>query len=141
MITKTFGRCYGRSLTTGDMKCLLSQIPVYAPLSEEEVCPCAEGQACSDIILSDVNMLIKDGLRFIEEQIEKGCRCNRIALMSGAFSDESVSKANSLGIKTFEKPFKISEMISWLDQIEKDVEPKRKLSDWFLNRIPQNTQN
>ena len=83
-------------------------------------------------------MPFKDGFAFIEEQINKGCRCNHIALMSGAFAKEHFAKANSLGITIFKKPFRLSEIKHWLDQIEKDIAPKRKLSDWFLKRIPQN---
>ena len=115
--------------------------PALCPLSEEEVCPCVDGQACSDIILSDVNMPIKNGLDFLEEQIKKGCRCKHIALMSGAFRDDSVSKAKSLGIKIFKKPFKIAEINNWLDQIEKDIDSERKLSDWFFKGMPENSED
>ena len=92
---------------------------------------------CADVILSDVNMPIKKGIDFLEEQIKKGCRCKHFALMSGEFSEEDVSKAKSLGIKIFKKPFKLAQIINWLDQIEKDTDQKRKLADWFLKRIPQ----
>jgi hypothetical protein len=60
--------------------------------------------------------------------------------MSGDFTDGDVSKAKSLGIKIFKKPFKLKEVINWLDQIENDIDPKRKLSDWFLERMPQNSE-
>ena len=115
--------------------------PALCPISEEKVCPCGDKQTCSDIILSDVNMPIKNGLDFLEEQIKKGCRCKHIALMSGAFTDESVSKAKALGIKIFNKPFKITEIINWLDQIERDIEPDRKLSDWFFKGMPENLED
>ena len=111
--------------------------PALCPLSEKEVCPCSSEETCADVILSDVNMPIKKGIDFLEEQIKKGCRCKHFALMSGEFSEEDVSKAKSLGIKIFEKPFKLAQIINWLDQIEKDTDQKRKLSDWFLKRIPQ----
>ena len=111
--------------------------PGTCPLSEEEICPCPIEQTCADMILSDVNMPIKNGLNFLEEQIQKGCRCKHFALMSGDFTDGDVSKAKSLGIKIFKKPFKLKEVINWLDQIENDIDPKRKLSDWFLERMPQ----
>ncbi|MCG2774471.1 MAG: response regulator [Desulfobacterales bacterium] len=111
--------------------------PGTCPLSEEEICPCPIEQTCTDVILSDVNMPIKNGLNFLEEQIQKGCRCKHFALMSGDFTDGDVSKAKSLGIKIFKKPFKLKEVINWLDQIENDIDPKRKLSDWFLERMPQ----
>lgn len=31
------------------------------------------------------------------------------------------------------------EVFSWLDQIEGDIDPKRKLADWFLKRMPENS--
>ena len=111
--------------------------PALCPLSELEVCPCSSEEACADVILSDLNMPIKKGTNFLEEQIKKGCRSKHYALMSGDFTDGDVSKAKSLGIKLFKKPFKLKEVINWLDQIENDIDPKRKLSDWYLERMPQ----
>lgn len=106
--------------------------PALCPLSKEKVCPCPRDQACSDIILSDLNMPYKDGMNFLEEQIKKGCKCKHIALMSGDFNDNTVLKTNLLGIKTFKKPFDLPELTNWLDQVENDIDPKRKLSDWFI---------
>ena len=106
--------------------------PETCPLSQEEQCPCPLQEACTDVILSDVNMPIKNGIDFLQEQIKKGCKCKHFALMSGTFTDEDLYKAKSLGIKIFKKPFKLEQVMDWLDQIEKDIDPKRKLSDWFL---------
>jgi DNA-binding NtrC family response regulator len=114
--------------------------PGLCPLSEAHKCLCLKDQACSDVIISDVEMPFKSGFDFIEEQIRKGCRCNHIALMSGTFTKEHFDKAKSLGIKIFKKPFRLSEMKNWLDQIEKDISPKRKLSNWFLSNIPQDKE-
>jgi len=111
--------------------------PGTCPLTEEELCPCSVEETCADLILSDMNMPIKNGLEFLEEQIKKGCRCKYFALMSGTFTDEEFSKAKSLGIKIFKKPFALTEIINWLNQIEKDIVPKRKLSNWFLKRMPE----
>ena len=82
-------------------------------------------------------MPIKTGIDFLEEQIKKGCKCKHLALMSGNFSDEDISRAKSLGANIFKKPFKLKEITNWLDQIEKDIDPKRQLSDWFLNKMPE----
>ena len=111
--------------------------PTICPLSEEELCPCPTEQACTDVILSDMNMPIKNGLDFLEDQIKKGCKCKHFALMSGAFKDDDLPKAKSLGIKIFKKPLKLKEVMNWLDTIENDIDPKRKLSDWFLERTPK----
>ena len=108
--------------------------PALCPLSEIEVCPCSSEETCADVILSDLNMPIKKGTNFLEEQIKKGCRCKHFGLMSGEFSSEDVSKAKSLGIKLFKKPFKLKEVINWLDQIEKSASPKRKLSACFFRK-------
>lgn len=89
-------------------------------------------QTCADVILSDLNMPIQNGLVFLEEQINKGCRCQNFALMSGGISPEDMAKAEALGIKVFIKPFKLAEIIGWLEQIEKEIDPKRNLSHWFL---------
>ena len=109
--------------------------PAICPLSEENQCPCPKEQACSDIIISDLQMPFKNGLVFIEEQINKGCRCKNIALMSGAIRDEHFTKAKSLGITIFKKPFRLADIINWVDQIEKNIPPERRLADWFLERI------
>jgi DNA-binding NtrC family response regulator len=114
--------------------------PVSCPLSEEKICPCPEEQSCSDLIISDIQMPFMNGLDFIATQIEKGCRCSHIALMSGNFTAAYVAKAKSLGLTTFAKPFTFTDIKKWLDQIEKDIDPNRKLADWYLNRI-QNTQD
>ena len=115
--------------------------PGLCPLSEKNYCPCPKAQACADVIISDVEMPFKNGLDFIEEQINKGCRCKNIALMSGAFTNEHSAKAKSLGITIFKKPFQLAVLNNWLDRIEKDIDPERKLADWFLEEIQNEKTN
>ena len=107
--------------------------PAICPLAEADCCPCPPDQSCTDIIISDVDMPILNGLDFIEQQIGKGCRCKYIALMSGAFTDEQIAKATALGITLFRKPFRITDIINWLDRIEKEIDPRRELTDWYLS--------
>ena len=105
--------------------------PGLCQLSEVNHCPCPEGQACSDVIISDVEMPFKNGMDFIEEQINKGCRCKNIALMSGAFKNKHIAKAKSLGLTLFKKPFRLADINNWLDQIEKNIDPERNLAVWL----------
>ena len=114
--------------------------PGICPLSEEEICRCSSNETCADIILSDLNMPFEKGIDFLEGQIKKGCKCKHFALMSGGFSSEDISRAKSLGVNIFRKPFKLKEITNWLDHIEKDIDPKRKLSDWFLDKMPENKE-
>ncbi len=112
--------------------------PASCPMSEEKVCRCETEKACADIILSDVNMPVKNGIEFVEEQIRKGCRCGHIALMSGDFTEDNISRAKGMGVKLFKKPFRVEEIYDWLDRIESGIDPERKLSDWFVERISKN---
>ena len=49
--------------------------PGVCPISHEKICPCPIGEACSDFILSDLNMPVQQGIDFLEGQIRKGCQC------------------------------------------------------------------
>jgi CheY-like chemotaxis protein len=111
--------------------------PATCPLSQEDFCPCPAAQACSDVILTDLNMPVQSGLLFLEEQIKKGCKCEHFALMSGALTPQDIARAESLGIKVFLKPFKLAEIAAWLDQIEKEIDPERNLANWFVHRMPR----
>jgi len=106
--------------------------PGSCPLNHVDNCPCPEGGSCSDVILSDLEMPNVNGLDFIEEQVAKGCRCNNIALMSGNITDAQINRARSLKLQIFKKPFKIKDMMRWLENVEKDIAPQRKLTDWYL---------
>lgn len=109
--------------------------PGVCPLSNEQICACPEGQACSDIIISDLQMPFKNGLDFVAEQIKKGCRCKNIALMSGTFTQTQLDKAENLGIKVFRKPFRFGDVKKWVDRIENELDPGRKLADWYSPAI------
>lgn len=108
--------------------------PATCPLSGEKHCPCPGWETCADIIISDLNMPVKTGIDFLEEQINKGCKCRVFALMSGDLTTADLAWAASLGITVFKKPFTPSEINTWLDQLEKGFDPQRKLADWFLEK-------
>jgi len=108
--------------------------PATCPLCEEKNCPCPIDYACADLIISDLNMPAIKGLDFLEEQINKGCRCTHMALMSGVIKMEEIEKANKLGIQIFNKPFKISEIKQWAEKATQKIPKNRKLSDWFIGK-------
>ena len=105
--------------------------PGLCPLYLLHECQCSDGQACTDIIISDMNMPDVKGLDFVEAQMEKGCKCRNIALMSGDWSESDLLRAKSIGCRVFFKPFLIEPVDQWLDEVEKTTDPERKLADWF----------
>jgi DNA-binding response OmpR family regulator len=104
--------------------------PMACSLASHESCKCPEGQTCADIILADINMPYMKGIDFIERQLAKGCACRHLALMSGDFTREDVLKARELDLKFFHKPFEIKEVFQWLDSIEPQINPHRRLTDY-----------
>lgn len=109
--------------------------PGLCPLYNEGSCRCTDGEACGDIIISDVSMPHVSGLDFVERQKETGCKLKNVALMSGAWSGSDVEKAKSLGCKVFQKPFSLAEIEEWLDECEKEIDPGRILTDWFREKL------
>jgi len=71
--------------------------PDLCPLHLALECPCPLGTSCSDIIISDVNMLGNNGIDFIEKLIKKGCKQRHFALMSGDFTNGDRDRAARLG--------------------------------------------
>ena len=105
--------------------------PLICPLQLIPDCRCSENETCADAILSDLDMPGMNGLEFFENQKEKNCKCPNVALMSGNWTQQKLSKARELGCKTFIKPFSADEIFNWLEKIEKNVNSSRKLFDWF----------
>ena len=108
--------------------------PGVCPISHEKICPCPTGESCSDFILSDLNMPVQQGIDFLEGQIRKGCKCKNMTLMSGDFTENDVLRAKSIGLMLLRKPFGITEILEWIESIEKTINPDRKLSDWFFEK-------
>ncbi|NIO04767.1 MAG: hypothetical protein GTN74_09180 [Proteobacteria bacterium] len=105
--------------------------PLACPAYLDRECPCLEDYACGDIFITDNGMPKMTGLEFIENQLRHGCKAieKNKAVMSGAWTDSEREQGQRLRCRTFEKPFKTNELLSWLDECEKRVDPHRKLSD------------
>jgi len=104
--------------------------PDLCPLHLALECPCPLGTSCSDIIISDVNMLGNNRIDFIEKLIEKGCKQRHFALMSGAFTDSDRERASRLGCAVFEKPVDMEALTAWIESVEKSIPAERVLFDW-----------
>jgi len=104
--------------------------PGLCPLHVMDRCPCAAGVACTDIILSDLNMPQVQGLDFVEALVAKRCAAPHIALMSAAWSVADEARAAHLGCQLFRKPFAIAEIDAWLTKVEALTSPDRGLLPW-----------
>ena len=107
------------------------QNPSLCPLNEKQFCDCPLEQACSDMILSDINMPQVTGIEFIKDMRQKGCRVKNIAIMSGDWTTDAIEEAGNFGVKIFEKPFDLEALIDWLNKCIEGIKENRKLSDWI----------
>ena len=107
--------------------------PKSCALAELQSCACPIHQACADIIISDLNMPFMKGLDFLEQQIKKGCKCKYFALMSADLTNADSERAKMLGIKLFNKPFRINEIEEWIKIVEAEISPDRALNEWYFD--------
>ena len=69
-------------------------------MQEEKNCQCSEKQTCFDIILSDLDMPILNGLDFLESQKKKKCKCESVAIMSGNITEDARLRAEKIDIES-----------------------------------------
>ena len=89
---------------------------------------------CSDIIISDLYMPSTEGLKLIKDRIDMGCKVKFRALMSTTWSYAAWQYARKLGCQLFRKPFDLIEMLEWLDDCAKKIDPARMLFNWNRNK-------
>ncbi len=105
--------------------------PSICPLQLTPKCRCNNNERCTDIIISDLNMPVMNGLEYIRNQKIKGCKCKSVALVSSELNTEIMKIARELSCKVFAKPYAVSEIFNWLDDVESSMDTEVKLSDWY----------
>lgn len=106
--------------------------PMICPLQLEPECRCIENQTCTDIIITDLDMPGMSGLNFIQNQKNKNCKCEHIALMSGLWTEEKLNHADELRCKIFTKPVLPNDILGWIKDVTNKIDPDRELCGWFL---------
>ena len=68
--------------------------PEICPAYSSPACHCDRfNKGCPDVILTDVNMPLVNGIKFVEELKRKSCKCRKIGMMSGDWNDSDLLKA------------------------------------------------
>ena len=83
---------------------------------------CGKDNSCSDIIISDVNMPVENGIDFIRSRIDNGCKIKFRALMSADWNFADLTQAKDIGCEVFHKPFNLDELIEWLNSCRKKID-------------------
>ena len=106
--------------------------PLTCPIYSDSECSCPEGHACGDLMIIDSRMLKMTGLEFIKRQKDHGCKGatqNKLVLSTAGKRKEDLQLAKELGCEIIQKPFNIVDILSWIDECEKTIDPNRKLVD------------
>ena len=104
--------------------------PGLCPLHAVQKCPCPTDASCADVIISDVNMHAANGIDFLEQLLQKGCRQRHFALISGSFSDADLTRGSQLGCRLFSKPLDMEQITAWIEDLERSIPSERTLFDW-----------
>jgi CheY-like chemotaxis protein len=69
------------------------------------------------------------GIEFVERQMQRGCKgiIGNKAVLSGTWSEQELAQAKLLGCRVFDKPFKLNDIVAWMNDREQRILPGRKL--------------
>jgi DNA-binding response OmpR family regulator len=98
--------------------------PAVCPLLDIGHKTCQYKNPCADIILSDLNMPVMDGISLFQRQAEKDCKVDNRnkAIMSGNLDLHSKDRIAEMGINYFQKPLNFSLLSEWISECEKRSE-------------------
>ncbi len=80
---------------------------------------CQRETPCADVIISDLNMPNMTGIEFLSLQKSRGCRVpsmNKAIITGAAMNQDMAETIESLGCKLFKKPFKLAELLQWIER-------------------------
>ena len=94
------------------------QDPTFCPTYSDMKSECIHTKPCTDVIISDYNMPKVTGVEFLKTQKELGCKVpfeNKAIITGAVLNQETKDLIDSLGCKLFKKPFKLAEILAWLE--------------------------
>jgi len=96
--------------------------PTVCPIYKDHEKKCPKNTPCADIVISDYMMPKMNGIAFFELQRKRGCKAldaNK-AIITGSVIDSDMKEAiDELGCHYFKKPFRVAEVLVWVEECEK----------------------
>lgn len=102
---------------------------VLCPVYAAEVEACTLRKPCADIVITDNQMPRMTGIEMLLLRVQRGCKIDvRNEAVASADLDTRQRKIiEKLGCAFFSKPFRLSDMLNWLDACEKRVDLSQPL--------------
>lgn len=104
--------------------------PSTCALITQKLCTCPRDHLCADIIIAELDMDGMSGLELFRHQTEKGCHAllRNKAIISSKFTNRQEYEARALGCKILRKPFRLLDIMAWIQECEKNIPADRKLT-------------
>ena len=118
-------------LTARGYEVLSAAEPSLCPLYRDLDAQFNHEHACGDLLLSDNRMPGMTGLEFVSRQQKRGCKgvIHNKAILSGSWQEVELKTAEQLGCQIFTKPYKLDELLGWLEGRIKAIPPGRQLAE------------
>jgi CheY-like chemotaxis protein len=86
----------------------------------QNYCSCQQSMPCSDALLIDYHMPGTNGLDYIENQMNKGCKGHpqNVLLMSGDTTKIDMDKVAELGCRVEQKPLSLETLENWIREVQ-----------------------
>ena len=104
--------------------------PTVCPVLQNYKAKCPQKHPCADVVISDIKMPNMDGIELLNLLKSRGCKAldaNK-ALMSADTSVEQRNAVKELGCHCFTKPFKLTDVTTWLETCASRVPESRMLA-------------
>lgn len=96
--------------------------PTVCPIFKDHEKKCPKDKPCADVVISDYMMPNMTGISFFKLQRERGCKAldSNKAIVTGSVIDADMKEEiKELGCHYFKKPFRVAEILDWVDECEK----------------------
>lgn len=104
--------------------------PTVCPVLRNFKAKCPQKHPCADVVISDIEMPNMSGIELLRILKTRGCKAldeNR-ALMSADTSVEKRTAVKELGCHFFAKPFRLTDVTTWLERCASRVPEGRLLA-------------
>jgi DNA-binding NtrC family response regulator len=104
--------------------------PIVCPFYEKSEEHCKQEYPCADLVITDIVFPSGNGIALLHQQAERGCPLNirKKAVISAHIDDVTQKAIEQIGCAYFKKPFRLSELNTWLNNVSPHIDVSYSLA-------------